>query len=110
MFYSLTSILLDTVLMNELPHSLLALIMVPLLQKLTSRNVLFLSGYRSRLVLLLKWFDALYMIGLRIGQEMARQHLTALAVGIVGDGIIFSQVLKLFLYSSDFFCLCLVRR
>ena len=74
-------LLSDTVLMNELPHSILAHVLAPLLQVTTSRRVMFMSGPRARLVLLFKILDALYIIGLRIGEEMARIHLTPLAIG-----------------------------
>ena len=74
-------LLSDSVLMNELPHSVLAHVLAPVLQVTTSRRVMFMSGSRARLVLLYKILDALYIIGLRIGEEMARIHLTPLATG-----------------------------
>ena len=74
-------LLSDSVLMNELPHSILAHVLAPVLQVTTSRRVMFMSGPRARLVLLYKILDALYIIGLRIGEEMARIHLTPLATG-----------------------------
>lgn len=80
--HAVVPLLSDTVLMNELPHTLLPLILVPILQLATSRRVHFLSGSRSRIVLLNKLLDALYIVGVRIGEEMARIHLTPLALGL----------------------------
>ena len=74
-------LLSDSALMHELPHSLLAHVLAPMLQVVTSRRVVFLSGARARLVLLYKLLDALYIIGLRIGEDMARIHLSPLAIG-----------------------------
>ena len=79
--HSSVPLLSDSVLMNELPHSILAHVLAPVLQVTTSRRVMFMSGPRGRLVLLYKILDALYIIGLRIGEEMARIHLTPLAIG-----------------------------
>ena len=41
-----------------------------------------MNGPRSRTVLLYKLLDAVYIVGLRIGEEMARIHLTPLALGL----------------------------
>ena len=76
-------LLSDSVLINELPHSLLAHILAPLLQVTTSRRVVFLTGPRARLVLLYKLLDCVYIVGLRIGEEMSRLHLTPLATGLL---------------------------
>ena len=81
--HSSVSLLSDSVLMNELPHSLLAHILAPLLQVTTSRRVTFLTGPRARQVLLYKLLDAVYIVGLRIGEEMSRLHLTPLATGLL---------------------------
>jgi len=82
MLHSSLPLLSDTVLMNELPHSLLAHLLVPLLQVVTTRRVTFTGGARPRLVLLNKLLDTVYMVGLRIGEEMARTHLTPLVTGL----------------------------
>eukprot|EP00092_Neocalanus_flemingeri_P037978 GFUD01041344.1.p1 GENE.GFUD01041344.1~~GFUD01041344.1.p1 ORF type:complete len:1145 (+),score=428.61 GFUD01041344.1:479-3436(+) len=82
MLHSSLPLLSDTVIMNELPHSLLAHLLVPLLQVVTTRRVTFTGGARPRLVLLYKLLDVVYMVGLRIGEEMARTHLTPLVTGL----------------------------
>jgi len=82
MLHSSLPLLSDTVLMNELPHSLLAHLLVPLLHVGTTRRVIFSGGARPRLVLLFKLLDTVYMMGLRIGEEMARTHLTPLVTGL----------------------------
>jgi len=82
MVHSSLPLLSDTVLMNELPHSILAHLLVPLLQVVTTRRVTFTGGARPRLVLLYKLLDIVYMVGLRIGEEMARTHLTPLVTGL----------------------------
>jgi len=82
MLHSSLPLLSDTVLMNELPHSLLAHLLVPLLQVVTTRRVTFTGGARPRLVLLNKLLDTVYMVGLRIGEEMARTHITPLVTGL----------------------------
>ena len=80
--HAVVPLLSDSALMSELPLSLLPHILAPLLQLSTSRRVQFLSGSRARSVLVYKCLDAVYMIGLRIGEEMARIHLTPLAIGL----------------------------
>ena len=68
-------LLSDSVLMNELPHSLPAHILAPLLQVITSRRVVFLTAARVRLVLLYKLLDAVYIVGEeRRGDEQTPPH------------------------------------
>ena len=68
----------DSTLMNELSDSLLARILFPALHIATSKCLAFASGSTSRRVILTKLLDIVYLIGLRIGEEMARAHLTPL--------------------------------
>ena len=73
-------LLSDTVLMQELPN-LLAHLLLPLLQVATSRRAVFSGGATPRTLLLLRLLDLTYLVGLRIGEEMARTHLTPLVTG-----------------------------
>ena len=66
----------DSVLMNELSDGLLARVLFPVLQVATSRCLVFTGGWRPRIILIYKLLDVVYLIGLRIGEEMARVHLT----------------------------------
>ena len=66
----------DSVLMNELSDGLLARVLFPVLQVATSRCLIFTGGWRPRSILIYKLLDVVYLIGLRIGEEMARVHLT----------------------------------
>ena len=66
----------DSVLMNELSDGLLARVLFPVLQVATSRCLVFSGGWRPRNNLIYKLLDVVYVIGLRIGEEMARVHLT----------------------------------
>ena len=86
----------DSTLMNELSDSLLARVIFPALHIATSTSLAFASaaaatgqqaaktkkasggsgGGACRRVLLTKLLDLVYLIGLRIGEEMARAHLT----------------------------------
>ena len=50
-----------------------------MLQLVTSRSITFSGGARPRQVLLGKLLDVTYLIGLRIGEEMARSNLTPLS-------------------------------
>ena len=70
----------DTVLMQELAN-LLAHLLLPLLQVATSRRTIFSGGASPRALLLLRLLDLAYLMGLRIGEEMARTHLTPLVTG-----------------------------
>ena len=73
-------LLSDTVLMQELAN-LLAHLLLPLLQVATSRRTIFSGGASPRALLLLRLLDLAYLMGLRIGEEMARTHLTPLVTG-----------------------------
>jgi len=73
-------LLSDTVLMQELAN-LLAHLLLPLLQVATSRRAVFSGGATPRALLLLRLLDLAYLMGLRIGEEMARTHLTPLVTG-----------------------------
>ena len=66
----------DSVLMNELPDNIVANVLIPVLQIATSRSVSFIGGAPVRKMLLYKCLDVIYLIGLRIGEEMARSHLS----------------------------------
>ena len=66
----------DSVLMNELTDGLLARVLFPVLQIATSRCLIFTGGWKPRNILIYKMLDVVYLIGLRIGEEMARVHLT----------------------------------
>ena len=68
----------DSILMNELTENFMNRLLFPVLQLVTSRSVTFSGGWRPRKVLLGKLLDVTYLIGLRIGEEMARTHLTPL--------------------------------
>ena len=74
-------LLTDTILMNELSN-LLAHLLLPLLQTATSRRTVFSGGAAVRRLLLLRLLDVTYLVGLRIGEEMARTHLTPLVSGL----------------------------
>jgi hypothetical protein len=62
----------DSVLMNELSDNLMNRLLFPVLQLATSRSVAFAGGWRPRKILIGKLLDVTYLIGLRIGEEMAR--------------------------------------
>ena len=66
----------DSVLMNELPDNIVANVLIPALQIATSRTASFSGGAVARKTLLYKCLDVIYMVGLRIGEEMARSHLS----------------------------------
>ena len=78
LFHHILPYLSDSVLMNELPDNLLVNALFPVLQIVTSRSTSFLGGWRPRSLLLFKLLDVVYLVGLRIGEEMARSHLTPL--------------------------------
>ena len=69
----------DSVLMNELTENFMNRLLFPVLQLVTSRSVTFFGGWRPRNVLLGKLLDVTYLVGLRIGEEMARTHMTSLS-------------------------------
>ena len=78
LFHHILPYLTDSVLMNELPDNLLVNVLFPVLQIITSRSISFIGGWRPRSLLLFKLLDVVYLVGLRIGEEMARSHLTPL--------------------------------
>ena len=49
-----------------------------MLELITNPNVVFSGGWQQRQMLAYKLLDSVYMIGLRIGEEMARSLLTEL--------------------------------
>ena len=79
MVHHMLPFLNDSVLMNELTENFMNRLLFPVLQMATSRSVTFSGGWRPRKVLLGKLLDVTYLIGLRIGEEMARTHLTPLS-------------------------------
>ena len=56
-------------------------ILCPVIHAATSSQNMFSTGAPVRLALLYKSLDVLYLLGLRIGEEMSRTHLTDLVVG-----------------------------
>ena len=50
----------------------------PVLELITNSSVVFSGGWQQRQMLAYKLLDSVYMIGLRIGEEMARSLLTEL--------------------------------
>uniref|UniRef100_A0A0K2UX53 Putative LOC100169061 [Acyrthosiphon pisum] n=1 Tax=Lepeophtheirus salmonis TaxID=72036 RepID=A0A0K2UX53_LEPSM len=68
----------DSVIMSELQDTLLTCVLFPALQLLTSKLILFPGGIEVRRLLAFRILDVIYLIGLRIGEEMSRGHLTPL--------------------------------
>ncbi|XP_064623672.1 WD repeat-containing protein 81-like [Lineus longissimus] len=66
----------DTTLMDNLEDMIFNNIMLPLLRLASSGSVSFPSGGHARSVICYKFIDVLYLIGLRIGFEMTRNHMT----------------------------------
>lgn len=79
MVHHMVPYLNDSILMNELTENFMNRLLFPVLQLSTSRSVTFSAGFRPRKILIGKLLDVTYMIGLRIGEEMARTHLTHLS-------------------------------
>ena len=73
----------DSVLMNELSDGLLARVLFPFVQIATSRSLIFTGGWKPRKILIYKLLDVVYLIGLRIGEEMARAHLTPICSALL---------------------------
>ncbi|XP_064489636.1 WD repeat-containing protein 81-like isoform X2 [Ornithodoros turicata] len=67
----------DTTLMNQLQELVLKNVVYPLVQLSSSLHLCFPSGVRGRLLLTYRIADVLYLVGLRIGFEMSRRHLSA---------------------------------
>lgn len=68
----------DTTLMSQLQEVVLKNILYPLVQLASSIQHCFPRGVASRQVLTRKIADTLYLVGLRIGFQMSRRHLSAL--------------------------------
>ena len=79
MIHHMIPYLNDAVLMNELIENFMNKLLFPVLQLVTSRSVIFSGGAKPRQVLLGKLLDVTYLIGLRIGEEMARSNLSPLS-------------------------------
>ncbi|ELT99451.1 hypothetical protein CAPTEDRAFT_196137 [Capitella teleta] len=73
---SVIPFLSDSTLMDILEESIFRDILLPLLKMVSSHHVIFPGGSQARTVLCLKILDLLYLISLRIGFEMTRQHMT----------------------------------
>ncbi|CAN7995423.1 unnamed protein product [Ixodes hexagonus] len=71
-------LLSDTTLMSHLQEVVLKNILYPLIQLASSLHHCFPGGAASRGVLTRKIADTLYLVGLRIGFQMSRRHLSAL--------------------------------
>ncbi|KAI9584183.1 hypothetical protein GQX74_010518 [Glossina fuscipes] len=67
--------LTDTTIMEHLKDVFLNAIILPVLNFLNSTNVLMPSGYLGRSVLARKLIDAVYVLCVRIGSDMTREHL-----------------------------------
>ncbi|KAL1485747.1 hypothetical protein MTO96_031770 [Rhipicephalus appendiculatus] len=68
----------DTTLMSQLQEVVLKNILYPLVQLASSLQHCFPRGVVSRQVLTRKIADTLYLVGLRIGFQMSRRHLSSL--------------------------------
>ncbi|XP_077493894.1 WD repeat domain 81 isoform X2 [Amblyomma americanum] len=68
----------DTTLMSQLQEVVLKNILYPLVQLASSIQHCFPRGVASRQVLTRKIADTLYLVGLRIGFQMSRRHLSVL--------------------------------
>lgn len=68
----------DTTLMSQLQEVVLKNILYPLVQLASSLQHCFPRGVVSRQVLTRKIADTLYLVGLRIGFQMSRRHLSVL--------------------------------
>ena len=78
LLYAVLPYLSDSLMMKVLPDDILANLLFPILQILTSRSMVFSRGWKLRKNLVYKFLDATYLIGMRIGEEMSRSHLTPL--------------------------------
>uniref|UniRef100_A0A1A9WL24 BEACH domain-containing protein n=1 Tax=Glossina brevipalpis TaxID=37001 RepID=A0A1A9WL24_9MUSC len=67
--------LMDTTIMEHLKYVFLDAIILPVLKFLNSTNVLMPSGYLGRSVFARKLIDAVYVLCVRIGSDMSREHL-----------------------------------
>ncbi|XP_061395827.1 WD repeat-containing protein 81-like, partial [Musca vetustissima] len=67
--------LTDATIMEHLKDILLDSIILPVLRFLGSAQVLMPSGYLGRSVLARKFLDAVYVLSVRLGSDMTREHL-----------------------------------
>ncbi|XP_011292647.1 WD repeat-containing protein 81 [Musca domestica] len=67
--------LTDATIMEHLKDILLDSIILPVLRFLGSAQVLMPSGYLGRSVLARKFLDAIYVLSVRLGPDMTREHL-----------------------------------
>jgi len=83
MIHTIIPMLTDTIIMKELleDHNL-GHIVLTCLQIVTTRRLVFTGGSRPRQVLLYKLMDIIYLIGLRIGEDMARTNITTVVVAL----------------------------
>lgn len=65
----------DRAIMEQLPDGLLAAIVHPLIRLLGSGRFVMPSGFLARSVMARKLLDALYVLAVRIGPEMTKDHL-----------------------------------
>jgi len=77
--HAIIPLLSDSILMKEVDN-MTSHILCPVIHASTSSINLFSSGPNIRASLLYKSLDIIYLLGLRIGEEMARSHLTDLVV------------------------------
>lgn len=78
--HSVIPLLSDSILMKELDN-ITSQILCPVIHASTSTHNVFTTGPRIRSALVYKSLDVLYLLGLRIGEEMSRTHLTDLVAG-----------------------------
>lgn len=65
----------DTVIMDQLHDTLLKSIIHPIIRLIGSTRCLMPSGFLARSVLARKLLDAIYVLAVRIGPEMTKEHL-----------------------------------
>lgn len=65
----------DTVIMDQLHDTLLKSIIHPIIRLIASTRCLMPSGFLARSVLARKLLDAIYVLAVRIGPEMTKEHL-----------------------------------
>ncbi|XP_074657326.1 WD repeat-containing protein 81-like [Tubulanus polymorphus] len=66
----------DTTFMDKLQDTLFQDILLPIIKLASSCSISFPSGGHGRYIICLKYIDVLYMVSLRIGFEMTREHMT----------------------------------
>lgn len=65
----------DRVIMDQLHDTLLKSIIHPIIRLIASTRCLMPSGFLARSVLARKLLDAIYVLAVRIGPEMTKEHL-----------------------------------